>query len=158
MTYLVLKTLHIVAVTLFFGAGLASVVLKLHADRSGDVRDIAFALRAVVFADWVFTVPSGVLLPATGLGMVWAANYPLDTPWILGGLALYVVAGVSWIPAWLLQFKMRDTAERCAREGAALPPEYRRWTRVWAALGFPAFVASVGAMWLMVGKGFAFSG
>lgn len=153
MTYALLKLVHIVAVTLFFGAGLASVLLKVHADRSGDVRDIAFAHRAVVFADWVFTLPSGVLLPATGLGMVWVAGYPLQTPWILGGLLLYAVAGLSWIPAWLLQFRMRDTAVRCAATGQPLPETYRRQSRVWAALGIPAFLASIGAMWLMVGKG-----
>lgn len=153
MTYALLKTAHILAVTLFFGAGLASVVLKLQADRQGDVRDIVFAHRAVVFADWVFTIPSGVLLPATGLGMVWVAGFPLSTPWIFWGIVGYVVAGVSWLPAWWLQFRMLETAERCAKEGAPLPPEYRRWTRIWAALGVPAFLASIGTVWLMVGKG-----
>lgn len=153
VAYLLLKTVHIVAVTLFFGAGLASVVLKLQADRRGDVRDIAFAHRAVVFADWVFTIPSGVLLPVTGLTMVWLGGHSLTTPWLLWGLVAYVVAGVSWVPAWLLQFKMAAVAERCAADGTPLPPEYHRWTRIWAALGFPAFLASMGAMWLMVGKG-----
>ena len=43
MAYVVLKTLHVLSVTLFFGAGLASVLVKLHADRSGDPRVIAFA-------------------------------------------------------------------------------------------------------------------
>ncbi len=153
MTYIALKVLHIVAVTLFFGAGLASVVLKLQADRSGDLRNVVFAHRAVVFADWVFTIPSGVLLPLTGAGMVWLFKWPWTSGWVATGIVLYVVAGVTWLPAWFLQFKMLRVAEAALRDGAPLPPEYHRWTRIWAALGFPAFLASVGAMWMMVGKG-----
>jgi uncharacterized membrane protein len=153
MMYALLKLAHIVSVTLFFGAGIASVVLKLRADRAGDVRDIAFALRHVVVADWLFTIPSGVLLPLTGAGMVMVAGYPWSTPWIMYGFALYVVAGLCWLPAWRLQFRMRDAAEAAVRGNTPLPPEYHRWTRIWAALGVPSFFASVGAMWMMVGKG-----
>lgn len=153
MTYALLKLLHIVAVTLFFGAGLASVFVKLQADRTGDPQALAFAHRVVVAGDWVFTIPAGVLLPATGLGMVWVAGYPLTTPWILWGIVLYVVAGLTWLPAWRLQFRMRDAAVEAARTGQPLPAAYHRWSRTWAALGIPAFLASVAAMWMMVGKG-----
>ncbi|MFZ5478606.1 MAG: DUF2269 family protein [Myxococcota bacterium] len=155
MLYAALKTAHVLAVTLFFGAGLASVLLKLHADRSGDPRAIAFAHRAVVLADWVFTIPSGILLPLTGYWMVAIAGYDWRSGWVGWGLVLYVVAGVSWLPAWGLQFRMRDAAERAARTGEPLPAEYHRWTRIWALLGIPAFVAAVGAVWVMVAKGLA---
>lgn len=153
MTYVVLKLLHIVAVTMFFGAGLCSVFVKLHADRTGDPHAIAFAHRVVVAADWVFTIPSGVALPLTGLGMMYVAGYPLSTPWIAWGFVLYVVAGLTWLPAWRLQFKMRDAAVEAARAGTPLPAAYHRWTRTWALLGVPSFFAAVGAMWMMVSKG-----
>ena len=155
MAYVVLKTLHVLSVTLFFGAGLASVLVKLHADRSGDPRVIAFALRSVVFADWVLTIPSGVMLPLTGFGMVWIAGHDWRSGWLAVGTVLYVVAGVSWLPAWRLQFRMRNAADQAVRAGAPLTSDYARWTRIWALLGVPAFIATVGAIWVMVAKGLA---
>lgn len=156
MVYIVLKTLHILSVTLFFGAGLASVLCKLHADHTGDPRAIAFAHRTVVLADWVFTIPAGILLPLTGFGMVWTVGYQWRTGWIALGIGLYAIAGLCWLPAWWLQFKMRDAADEAVRTGQPLPPEYKRWTKIWAVLGLPAFVAAVGAVYVMVGKGVGF--
>lgn len=155
MLYAALKTVHVLAVTLFFGAGLASVLVKLHADRTGDARALAFAHRTVVLADWVFTIPSGVLLPLTGFWMVWIADLEWRGGWVAVGTALYAIAGLCWVPAWVLQFRMRDAAEEAARTGRPLPPEFARWTRIWAALGAPAFVAAVGAVYVMVAKGLA---
>ncbi len=154
MTYLVLKTLHILSVTLFFGAGLGSVFVKLHADRTGDAHAIAFAHRTVVLADWLFTIPSGVLLPLTGFWMVWLVGYDWQHGWIAMGLGLYVIAGLSWLPAWRLQFLMRDAAVESARAGTPLPAAYTTWTRVWALLGIPSFLATVTAVFVMVAKGF----
>lgn len=153
MIYVLLKALHILALTLFFGAGLGSVTLKLWADRSGDIDQIVFASHAIVRADWLFTIPSAILLPATGLGMVWYAGYPLNERWILGGLVLYATAGLTWLPAWRLQFKMEAAARAAQRDGTPLPPEYHRWTRTWALLGVPSFFSVLTAVLLMVGKG-----
>lgn len=153
MLYVALKTVHVLAVTLFFGAGLASVLVKLHADRSGDVRVIAFAHRTVVLADWVFTIPSGLLLPLTGYAMVWTTGMEWRSGWVAVGAGLYAVAGLCWVPAWILQFRMRDAAEAAARDGGPLPPAFARWSRTWAALGAPAFVAAVTAVYVMVAKG-----
>lgn len=157
MAYLVLKTLHILSVTFFFGAGLGSVLVKLHADRSGDPHAIAFALRTVVLADWLLTIPSGIVLPLTGFGMVWLVGYDWNHGWIAAGIGLYLVAGLTWLPAWRLQFRMRDAAATALRTGAPLPADYARWTRIWALLGVPAFLATVSAIFVMVAKGALFT-
>lgn len=153
MIYALLKTLHILSATLFLGAGLASVFYKLRADREGDLKAIVFAHRNVVLADWIFTIPSGVLLPVSGIGMAHMAGYPLFEGWIGWGFTLYVIAGVCWLPAFFLQFKMRDAAEAALRDNTPLPPEFYRWTRIWAGLGVPAFFAAVGAILMMTAKG-----
>ena len=47
------------------------------------------------------------------------------------------------------------SSRRCAaaaREGAPLPPAYRRVMRWWFALGWPAFAGVIAIVWLMVAK------
>lgn len=153
MIYVLLKVAHILSATLFLGAGLASVFYKLAADHSGQPQAIAFVLQGVIRADWIFTIPSGVLLPLTGLGMAHTAGLPLSTPWITAGIVLYTVAGISWLPAFFLQYRMASLAKIAADTGQPLPPAYHRATRIWAMLGVPAFFAAVAAILIMTGKG-----
>ncbi len=110
MLPLALKAVHILASMLFFGTGLGSVWYKVRADRSGDVNVVAWCQRNIVMADWLFTVPSAVVLPVTGLWMALHFNYPLTRGWILWGVIGYVVAGLFWLPAAVLQIRMRDRA------------------------------------------------
>ena len=137
---------------MFLGSGVAIAVVKLRADRTRDPATIAFALRHVVWADWVFTVPSGVILPLTGIWMVSLAGWPWRQGWVAWGLGLYAVAGVCWLPAAALQLRMRAAAVRAAEAGEALPSDYWRWTRAWLWLGAPAFVAAALTLWVMVMK------
>lgn len=150
--YLFLKTIHIIAATMFFGSGMASAFLKWHADRQGDLAQIVFAQRAIVRADWVFTVPSGVLLPATGFWMAWLVGFPMWSGWIAWGIGLYILAGICWLPAAWLQIRMRDVASHALATSSSLPAEYARWSRIWLILGFPAFIASALVIYVMVSK------
>ena len=158
MTYQYLKVIHILGVVLFFGAGLASATTKMRADLTGDPRTIAFALRQIVWADWLFTVPSAVILPVTGLWMAHLLGIPWTRGWVGAGLSLYVFAGVCWLPAVFLQLKMKGAAEIALRDDTPLSEDYHRWTRWWLVLGAPAFVASVGAIYIMVTKQVSFVG
>ncbi|MCP5044240.1 MAG: DUF2269 family protein, partial [bacterium] len=60
MLYVLLKVAHIIAMAFFLGAGAASAVLKLRADRSGDLQSMKFVAGHIVWADWLFTIPSGI--------------------------------------------------------------------------------------------------
>ncbi len=156
MLYAVLKALHVLGAVLFLGTGLGSAWYMLRADLSGDLRVMAWVHREIVLADWVFTVPSGVLIPATGLWMVLGFGMPLSTPWILWGLAGYTLAGLCWVPAAGLQIRMTRLIEAGLAEGqtraAQLDPAFERARRWWLALGFPAFLAAAGTVWVMVSK------
>lgn len=152
MSYVHLKIIHILASTLFFGAGLASAFMKIQADRSGDLRTVVFVHRHLVLADWCFTVPSGLVLPLTGLLMIHQAGIPLWTPWIATGLTLFALAGITWLPAAFLQVKMRDAAVEALENHQPLPPSHRRRTMIWLILGLPSFLAAVGTFYVMVTK------
>lgn len=152
MTYLTLKTVHILSMVLLFGTGLGSAFYKWIADRSGDVRHIAVTNRHVVLADWCFTTPTVILQPISGVAMALMAGLPLTTPWIAASLVLYCIAGACWLPVVWLQIRMRNIAEQALESAQPLPAGYWRMARRWFWLGVPAFSAMVLVVALMVFK------
>jgi uncharacterized membrane protein len=58
MSYLTLKTIHIVSAFLLFGTGLGSAFYKWLADRNGNIEHIAITNKHVVIADYLFTTPT----------------------------------------------------------------------------------------------------
>jgi len=152
MLYVALKALHILAAMLFLGTGFGSAWYKWRAWRSGEVAAIAFVDREVVFADWLFTVPSGIVLPATGVAMVAIMRAAWTTPWIAAGVAFYAVAGLTWLPAAVLQLRMRRWSAAAQAQGGALPPDYHRAQRIWIALGVPSFLAAIATVAVMAAK------
>lgn len=150
--YLALKWLHVIGATIIFGTGLGTAFHFWLAHRTRDAALVAAAARSTVIADFAFTLPAVVLQPITGVALARTVGYPLDAPWILASLALYVVAGACWIPVVVLQRRMRDVARRSAADGRPLGPEYYRLARAWFALGWPAFAAVAILIGLMVAR------
>ena len=126
MTYTVLKTLHILSMVLLFGTGLGSAFYKWMADRSGNLTHIAVTNRHVVIADWVFTTPTVIFQPVSGLWMVYLLDIPLTTPWVATSLFLFFVAGVCWLPVVWLQIRMQKIAAAAVSRETQLPPLYWR--------------------------------
>ena len=146
------KTLHVVGALLFLGAGLMTAWYKFRADRSGDVRQVAWMQTEIVRADWIFTMPSAFILPITGIWLVELYNLPWDTGWVLWGIGLFIFAGIMWLPAVWLQIQMKKLALRAVEEKTELPALFHRYNRIWLALGFPAFIAAAYSVWIMVSK------
>ena len=152
MIYTTIKTLHILSMVLLFGTGLGSAFYKWMADRSGNVAHIAVTNRHVVLADWIFTTPTVIFQPLSGLTMAMMLNLPLTTPWIAISLSLYVLAGLCWLPVVWLQIRMQKIAAAAVAAGIVLPALYWRMARWWFWLGVPAFAAMVLVVALMVCK------
>lgn len=152
MTYTTAKTLHILSMVVLFGTGLGSAFYKWMADRSGNVIHIAATNRHVVLADWIFTTPTVILQPVSGLWMIHLLELPLTTPWIAASLGLFFFAGACWLPVVWLQIRMQKLAERAAAEKSPLPGLYWQMTRWWFWLGVPAFTSMVLVVALMVFK------
>ncbi|WP_300454078.1 DUF2269 domain-containing protein [Accumulibacter sp.] len=152
MTYAVVKTLHILSMVLLFGTGLGSAFYKWMADRSGNVDHIAVTNRHVVIADWLFTTPTVIFQPISGLWMVYLLGIPLTTSWIAASLFLFVLAGACWLPVVWLQIRMQRIAVQAVAEASPLPPVYWRMARWWFWLGIPAFASMVLLVALMVFK------
>ena len=151
--YLILKTLHILSSVLLVGTGFGSAFYLFFVNRTGSVPAIAAVSRLVVRADWWFTTPTIIVQPLSGLWLVYMAGWTWHTPWLMASVALYLVAGLCWLPVVWLQIRMSQiAAESAARGDAALPPAYWRYARMWEYLGYPAFVAMVVVYFLMVLK------
>jgi uncharacterized membrane protein len=149
MEYLIVKWLHVLFSTVLFGTGIGSAFYMLFTSLGRDPRAVAHVARWVVIADWVFTTPTVILQPATGLYLVHLAGLPLSSRWLAWSVVLYAIAIASWLPVVWLQLQMRNLAQAA---GSELPARYWRCLRWWIALGCIAFVAFVMVFYLMVVK------
>ena len=152
MSYLTLKYLHILSMVLLFGTGLGSAFYKWMADRSRNLEHIAITNRNVVLADWIFTTPTVIFQPVSGIWLAYLAGIPLSTNWVSISLALYVLAGLCWIPVVWLQIRMSKLANTAIESQKPLNDDYWRYARLWFWLGVPAFVSMVLVVFLMVFK------
>jgi len=152
MDYITVKWLHILSSTLLFGTGLGSAFYMLFTSLTRDTRATAVVVRHVVLADWLFTTPTIILQPLTGLYLMHLAGLPLSSRWIMWSFALYFLAGACWLPVVWMQIRMRRFAEEAVRNNTELPPIYWRYLRIWVLLGIPAFFALVIVFYLMVAK------
>lgn len=151
MEYALVKTLHILSATVLFGTGLGTAYFMWSAMRTSDARVIASVTRHGVRADWLFTAPAIVFQPLSGAWLAQAAGYAWSG-WVGWSIALYVLAGLCWLPVVWLQLRMREMAAAAARSGRPLSDRYRRYVRLWFGLGVPAFAALVAVFFLMATK------
>ena len=151
-TYLLLKWIHIVSSVLLVGTGLGSAFYLFFANRSGSVQAQAVVARLVVRADTWFTTPAGIVQPLPGIALASMAGWPLTTPWLVLSIALYVLAGLCWLPVLWLQWRMAAMARGAVDAGQPLPAAYARHAHWWEALGYPAFIAMLAIYYLMVTK------
>ena len=150
--YALVKTIHVISSTLLFGTGIGSAFYMLVASLHRDPRLVAFVVRWVVVADWIFTTTAVIVQPVSGLWLAHKAGFPLGSTWIAASMVLYLVAGACWLPVVWMQLRMREMAREAAASGAPLPERYGTFFRVWIALGIPAFVSLVAVFYLMVAK------
>jgi len=153
MSFLALKYFHILSMVLLFGTGLGSAFYKWMADRSRNLEHMAMTNRNVVLADWIFTTPTVIFQPVSGIWLAYLAGIPLTTNWLLISLALYVSAGICWVPVVWLQIRMSRLADEALEQQSSLSDDYWRYARLWFWLGVPAFVSMVLVVFLMVFKG-----
>ena len=152
MEYLALKWLHIISATLLFGTGLGSAYYKYMTDRAGGIKAITITNRNVVIADWVFTTPTIILQPLSGIGLIYLYGYSFNETWIWLSIILFCIAGLCWLPVVYLQIVMRNMSERSLQNNTSLPKKYWRYAHIWFWLGVPAFISIIAVFGLMVFK------
>jgi uncharacterized membrane protein len=76
----------------------------------------------------------------------------LAESWIAVSVALYLVAGVFWLPVVWIQVRLRDLARGAAQACVPLPVAYHRLFRIWFVFGFPGFASVLTILFLMIAK------
>ena len=150
--YELLRWVHVVSATILFGTGLGTAFHMWMAHLGRDPRVIAAVGRNVVLADWFFTTPAVIVQPVSGYFLARLAGIPLDSGWLLLSVALYLLTGACWLPVVWLQMRMARLAAEAARQSTPLPPAYFRAARAWFWLGWPAFIAVLAIIHLMLAK------
>jgi len=144
MSYDFLIFIHIVSLVLLLGVGGGSAFYKFMSDKSNN--------KMIVLADWLFTTPSIILQPISGIMLANLMNIPLTTPWLLVSIILYIFAGALWLLAVYLQIRMKKIASKCQRNSTSLTKEYHILVKQWIILGFFSFAAMGSIFILMVFK------
>jgi uncharacterized membrane protein len=150
--HIVLKLIHILGATVLFGTGLGIAFFMLMAHRTRDAALIAHTARIVVIADAVFTATAVIVQPISGAALIWLLGYAWSEPWIVASLALYLLAGLCWLPVVWIQIRLRNLAADAARRGEQPSAEYRRLFRIWFALGWPAFLTVIAILVRVIAK------
>ena len=150
--YLLVKTLHIMSAAVIFGTGLGIANFMFFGHRAAMPQERAFAARMTVKADFLFTLPSVIIQPASGAWLIWQSGFLWNDYWLVLTYGLYLLAGACWVPVVIIQMRMKAMLESQARGKPFDEASYERLFRVWFVLGWPAFVALVIVFWLMVNK------
>jgi uncharacterized membrane protein len=152
MSYDFLIFVHITSLILLLGVGGGSAFYKFMADRSGNIEVIVHTNKMVVLADWIFTIPSALLQPLTGVMLMNLLNISFWTPWLFGSIILYAFAGLLWLIAVYLQICMKRMAVKVQKEKGFLGENYFKLVKYWTVLGIFSFLAMAGILVLMVFK------
>ena len=150
--YLWIKWIHILSGMMLFGTGLGTAFHMYVTHLRGNVSAIAVSARNTTLADWLFIATSGVVQPASGLLMIHLSGYDYLESWLVATYFLYGVAAVCWIWVVFLQYRMRALAAAGCANGSPLPTAYFAAMRLWFILGWPAFIALLVILVLMVMK------
>ncbi len=150
--YLIVKTLHILSSTILFGTGIGIAFFMLRSYFTQDVHEKLYAARNTVLADYIFTFPAVILQPVTGAWLVWQGGYDWMDLWLVITYAIYMVAGLCWLPVVWIQIQLKQMLIHSVESGEALPLRYNKLFKVWFLMGWPAFIGLVVVFFLMVMK------
>lgn len=150
--YIIIKTLHILSATILFGTGIGIAFFMFCSMFTDNLQQKYFAARQTVIADYCFTLPAVILQPVTGLALIHMAGYNWDDLWLTATYALYIIAGLCWLPVVWIQIQLKEIIKASLADNLPLPTRYHKLFKVWFLLGWPAFLGLVAIFFLMVAK------
>jgi len=150
--YLVLKTLHVIAVVAFLGNISVGLFWKAVADRSGSAEIMHHTMKSIILGDRLITIPSIIVLFFAGLATALHAHIPLlHTGWVLWSLVLFTISGLAFAPLSRTQVQLASTAAEMTTDETARG-RYEHLSRGWTFWGLIALGAPVVVLVLMIVK------
>lgn len=151
--YLWVKLFHILGVIAFLGNMSTGPLWLIFANRTKNTSFISSTMKAMCWADVVFTVPGLMLAIITGLQMAntnWGGYFNLS--WLAAALILLVLSSFVGVPAMILQYKLYSICEKAAQKQEPLPEEYSKVVNQWSWWGTIAGILPIISFMLMVLK------
>ncbi len=147
----IVLVLHIGSAILLAGNLITAAFWKIRADRSGNLEAIAMTSRAVLLADYAFTLPGLAMLLFSGIIMVGITGWSrFQETWLALSLVLLILTALIWLLRLLpLELRMRRMSQEAVNSGA-LDPGYARASRQWAIMGGIATTIVIFILFLMV--------
>lgn len=146
---------HVFGAVLLVGNIVTAAFWKLRADWQGQPVVIHSAVKNVMAADMVFTLPGIVMILVSGSLMAEKAGYSLSGwNWLTLSLLLFAVTGVLWAAVLLPLQRSMIRLSRRAMETGTISTAYRRVSAMWAVFGTAATLLPVAILYLMIAKGF----
>lgn len=150
--YLIVKTVHILSSTVLFGTGLGIAFFMFLSRFTDHPQERYYAASNTVLADYLFTLPAVIVQPLSGTWLVWKSGYQWTDTWLVWTYALYVLAGLCWLPVVWIQHRLKCLVAESLRDETALPESYHRLFGTWMLLGWPAVASLILIFFLMVFK------
>jgi uncharacterized membrane protein len=152
--YIAFKILHVFAVIVFLGNLITGILWKVSADQTRNPVIIHHTVAGLIRADRWFTIPAVLLILIGGFGAAVVGGLPLvRTRWILAGIILFTISGVSYMARVVpIQRRMLAVARAGVDSGTLDWTEYGALTRSWNVWGSIALVAPLLALVAMISK------
>ena len=145
--------LHIFGAIIFMGNIVVSAMWMAAAKRARSTAVLHFATRALVRADWMFTLPGVILILGTGLMSIGVWGGFGRAHWAEMGLALFILSGIIWLTVLIpLQKKMVRLTSEAVELNIGLSDDFHRVHRRWAMWGGISTLLPFVSLYLMVFK------
>ncbi|GIT70037.1 MAG: hypothetical protein Ct9H300mP27_11410 [Chloroflexota bacterium] len=116
----ILLIIHVLASIIFIGNNITGAFWKVRADKTGNLEVMSSSVRALLRADYQFTLPSLVVLFVTGVWMGGITGWErFQEIWLGSSFVLLVIIALIWgiisgpkfVPWCVLRQKMRQQAD-----------------------------------------------
>src|SRR5687767_5611237 len=88
-----LRSIHFVAVALFVGNVISTLIWKIKAEMTRDPKIIVYSLKSAIYADKAITLPSAICLTVSGVLLMWEQGLKLgDHGWLQILIAFWAVS------------------------------------------------------------------
>jgi len=150
--YQLLKTVHLLGVTIFLGNIIVTAVWKVLADKTKTPAIVAYAQRLVIVTDFTFTAVGVLLILVSGRMMASGFGEIGEVFWLSWGWWLFIASGVIWVIILIpLQIKQAKLAKDFATK-EEIPESYWVLSRYWVMFGIIATILPPANLYFMVVK------
>lgn len=144
------KLVHILSATILFGTGIGTAFFMLWAHCFGDIKARVFIARTTVIADSLFTLPTVIIQPFSGVMLANSMGHSLTDAWLLSTYFWYGIVILCWVIVYFLQIKIHTLLLASANNNTKLDEKYKYYYCAWFILGWPALFAFIYIFYAMV--------